>query len=163
MVLTPSVKQLLRNNAESVPEQVPARGSLAVRLRLADRTFTLIDRAGKPTEAGRFWYREVKNDPLPQVGYDPETEVLRRHKTDYIMMRSGTRADLRTWHPELNRFVYTRLGEEFFERRPRQYIVSIPTRITIKRQDGRTYQMRGQSQSSPRWWGCPGAVRGYPR
>ena len=28
------------------------------------------------------------------------------------------RADLRTWHPEQNAFVYTKLGKEFFEKRP---------------------------------------------
>ena len=59
MVLSQSIKQLLRNNAEAVPEQVPARGSRAVRLRLAvagdtTRTFTLIDRQAKATEAGKF-------------------------------------------------------------------------------------------------------------
>ena len=58
-MVSQSIKQLLRNNADAAPEQVPARGSQAVRLRLAvgadtTRTFTFIDRQGKATEVGKF-------------------------------------------------------------------------------------------------------------
>ena len=95
------------------------------------------------TEAGKFWYRQVKGGSVPRVGYDINAEIQRRHKTDFITMRNGSRADLRTWHPEKNAFVYTKLGKEFFEQRPRQYITSIPSRIKIKRRDGKTYEMFG--------------------
>ena len=44
--------------------------------------------------------------------------------------------------------MYTSLGEEFFERRPRQYIVSIPTRIHIQRKDGTSYSFRGHYPST---------------
>ena len=80
---------------------------------------------------------------MPRVSYDINAEIQRRHKTDFITMRNGSRADLRTWHPEKNAFVYTKLGKEFFEKRPRQYIISIPSRIRIKRRDGKTYEMFG--------------------
>ena len=109
MVLTNAVKQDLRDSADMEPEQVSTRSSQAVRLTLASgRKVLLFDASGRVTAAGTFWYKEVHNTKPPNVGWDAEAEILRKHKTDYIVMRDGkTKKDLRTWRPELNRFDYT--------------------------------------------------------
>ena len=112
MVLTNAQKQILQDSAENAPEQVAARGSKAVRLQLANgKIATLVNKQGSLTESGRYWYNQVK---VEASGYDINTEIKKRHKTDYIVLRSGAKANLRTWHPELNAYVYTKLGKEFF-------------------------------------------------
>ena len=68
MVLTNAQKQVLLDSSENTPEQVAARGSQAVRLKLANgKIVTLANKQGTLTESGRYWYNQVK---VEAAGYD---------------------------------------------------------------------------------------------
>ena len=112
MVLTKAIKQSLQESSESVPQQVTAKGSQAMRLKLANgKSITLHDKQGKVTDAGKYWYETVKGGAAPQIGFNTNAEPYRRHRTEYIKLRNGNEAALRTWMPNLNEYKYTKLGK----------------------------------------------------
>ena len=75
---------------------------------------------------------------MPQQGFEIEQEPFRKQgtRTDFIMMNDGRKAAVRTWHPSKGTFSYTATGKQYFEQRPRQYIVSIPAINHIQHKDG---------------------------
>ena len=70
MTLSFELKRLLRENKAKEPEQVRAKNSQALRLNLDGRSVTLVNRLGMSTEAGRYFYRQVRKQPLPDSRWD---------------------------------------------------------------------------------------------
>ena len=138
MPLSYELKQLLRANAAKEPEQVTARNSQALRLNLDGRQVTLVNRMGASTEAGRYFYRTVRKQPLPDSRWDDDVPTFRKPggRTDYVKTRANQEVALRTWNPAKKEFDYTAAGRSFYERRPRQYIVQVPVRACVKRRTG---------------------------
>ena len=127
MVITKAIKQKLQQSSNNVPERVTSRGSNALRLKLVDGTSVmLLDSKGKVTESGKYWYDEVQKSERPKEGYDPNAELIRRHRTDYIKMRNGREQIVRVYRPELKNYTYTPLGRQFFADKPRRAMVHIP-------------------------------------
>ena len=113
-----------------MPEKVSSRGSNAMRLKLIDgKNVMLMNKQGKVTEYGKYWYDEVKKESRPREGFDPNTEIIRRNQTDYIKKRNGQEHAVRTWRAELGAYSYTKLGREYFKEHPRRSIVSVPIKI----------------------------------
>ena len=101
MPLSYELKQLLRANAAKEPEQVTARNSQALRLNLDGRHITLVNRMGMSTEAGRYFYRTVRKQPLPDSRWDDDAPTYRKPggRTDYVRTRANQEVVLRTWNP----------------------------------------------------------------
>ena len=130
MAITKAIKDLLQRSSNNVPEKVSSRGSNAMRLKLVDgKSIMLMNKQGKVTEYGKYWYDEVKKESRPRDGFDPNTEIIRRPNThtDYIRVRNGQEQPVRVWLPGKGKYSYTKLGRQYFAERPRRYIVSIPT------------------------------------
>ena len=129
----------MENNRTAEPEQVSARNSQALRLNLEGRQITLVNRLGMSTEAGRYFYRTVRKQPLPDSRWDDDAETYRKPggRTDYVRTRANQEVVLRTWNPKKGAFDYTAAGRSFDERRPKQYIVQVPVRVYVKRRDGK--------------------------
>ena len=90
MAITKAIKQLLQESKDKVPERVTAKGSNALRLKLTNgKQIMLINKDGKTTEYGRHWYDEVKKEAAPSTGFDPETRMVRKFRTDYITTKNG--------------------------------------------------------------------------
>ena len=124
------MKQLLKDSKNVVPERVTARGSNALRLRLTiGKDVYLLNKDGKVTEYGRYWYDEVKNEATPRTQFDPIARLVKKIRTDYIRTMDGKEKAVRTWKPQLGTYTYTALGREYFLQRPRQYIVNVPIRV----------------------------------
>ena len=105
MVITKAIKQKLQQSSNNVPERVSSRGSNALRLKLVDGTSVmLLDSKGKVTESGKYLYDEVQKSERPKEGYDPNAELIRRHRTDYIKMRNGREQIVRVYCPELKNY-----------------------------------------------------------
>ena len=68
----------------------------------------------------------MKREALPREGFDPETPIIRRFNTDYIKLRNGNEAKVRTWDVGKGTYKYTKMGLQCFAEKPRRYIVSIP-------------------------------------
>ena len=101
MPLSYELKQLLKANAAKEPEQVTARNSQALRLNLDGRQVTLVNRMGMSTEAGRYFYRTVRKQPLPDSRWDDDAPTYRKSggRTDYVKTRANQEVALRTWNP----------------------------------------------------------------
>ena len=68
MPLSRDLKDLLQQHSEEVPQPVNARESPAMRLNLpSGRRIALISRSGLPTEAGKYWYKHVKEGRRPRL------------------------------------------------------------------------------------------------
>ena len=129
MVITKAIKQKLQQSSNNVPERVTSRGSNALRLKLVDGTSVmLLDSKGKVTESGKYWYDEVQKSERPKEGYDPNAELIRRHRTDYIKMRNGQEQIVRVYDPKVKNYNYTKLGRQFFADKPRRVMVHIPVK-----------------------------------
>ena len=127
MAITKAIKQLLQQSSNNVPERVTSRGSNALRLKLVDgKSVMILNNKGEVTEYGKFWYNEVRKEALPRAGFDPETPIIRRQLTDYIALRNGQEAVVRTWHTGEGNYTYTKMGRQYFADKPRRYIVSVP-------------------------------------
>ena len=127
MAITKAMKQLLKDSKNVVPERVTARGSNALRLRLTNgKDVYLLNKDGKVTEYGRYWYDEVKDEAHPRTQFDPNARLVKKIRTDYIRTMDGKEKAVRTWKPQLGTYTYTALGREYFLQRPRQYIVNVP-------------------------------------
>ena len=127
MAITKAMKQLLRDSKNVVPERVTARGSNALRLKLTNgKDVYLLNKDGKVTEYGRYWYDEVKNEATPRTQFDPNARLVKKIRTDYIRIMDGKEKAVRTWKPQLGTYTYTALGREYFSQRPRRYIVNVP-------------------------------------
>ena len=127
MAITKAMKQLLRDSKNVVPERVTARGSNALRLRFTNGKYVyLLNKDGKVTEYGRYWYDEVKNEATPRTQFDPNARLVKKIRTDYIRTMDGKEKAVRTWKPQLGTYTYTALGREYFSQRPRRYIVNVP-------------------------------------
>ena len=70
MALKAEVKQLLDRNRSAVPEAVRARNSQAMRLNLGGRNIMLVNASGRLTEAGKFFYQKLRNEPVPDARWD---------------------------------------------------------------------------------------------
>ena len=130
MAITKAIKESLQQSSNNVPEKVSSRGSNAMRLKLVDgKNVMLMNKQGKVTEYGKYWYDDVKKESRPLEGFDPNTEIIRRPNThtDYIRVRNGQEQPVRVWLPGKGKYSYTKLGRQYFAERPRRYIVSIPT------------------------------------
>ena len=126
MAITRQTKQLLRQSAEQAPQRVAQRSSLALKLRLTNgKQVFLMNKKGQLTEAGKFWYSEVRPGQNP-TGFSPDAEVVRRHRTEYVKMNNGAEGVMRVWQPATKSYKYTDLGREYYREKPRRYIVSIP-------------------------------------
>ena len=127
MVITKAIKQKLQQSSNNVPERVTSRGSNALRLKLVDGTSVmLLNNKGKVTEYGKYWYDDVQKKERPREGYDIDTELIRRHRTDYIKMRNGQQQIVRVYDPKIKNYKYTALGRQFFADKPRRVMVHIP-------------------------------------
>ena len=128
MAITKAIKESLQQSSNNVPEKVSSRGSNAMRLKLVDGNVLLMNKQGKVTEYGKYWYDEVKKESRPREGFDPNTELIRRTggRTDYIKVRNGQEQPVRVWDTSKGKYPYTKLGRQYFAERPRRYIVSIP-------------------------------------
>ena len=120
------------------PTPVPARNSQGVRLNLDSRKIALMSAQGKATAAGRYWYNTLKEKAVPDARWDDDAKTYRKPggRTDFVKMRNGAEVQLRTWEPNKKDYKYTRLGEVFYKRRPKQYIVQVPVRIYVRRRNG---------------------------
>ena len=86
----------------AVPERVTARGSNALRLRLTNgKDVYLLNKDGKVTEYGRYWYDEVKDEAHPRTQFDPNARLVKKIRTDYIRTMDGKEKAVRTWKPQL--------------------------------------------------------------
>ena len=102
MAITKAMKQLLRNNKNVVAERITARGSNALRLRLTNgKDVYLLNKDGKVTEYGRYWYDEVKNEATPRTQFDPNARLVKKIRTDYIRTMDGKEKAVRTWKPSV--------------------------------------------------------------
>ena len=115
MPLSYELKQILKANADKEPEQVSARNSQALRLNLDGRQITLVNRMGMSTEAGRYFYRTVRKQPLPDSRWDDDAQTYRKPggRTDYVRTRANQEVVLRTWNPKKGDFDYTTAGRFF--------------------------------------------------
>ena len=133
MAITKAIKELLQKSSTNVPERVTSRGSNALRLKLVDgQQVMLLNKQGEATTYGKYWYGEVKKETeMLKEGFDPNTKIIRRNNTnsDYIKLNNGQEAVVRTWRTVKGGYHYTELGKKFFAKRPRRYILSIPTLI----------------------------------
>ena len=130
MAITKTIKELLQQSSNHVPEGVASRGSNALRLKLVDgKSVMILNKSGEVTEYGKYWYNEVKKEALPRAGFDPETPIIRRQLTDYIALRNGQEAIVRSWHTGKGNYTYTKLGRQYFAEKPRRYIVSVPIEV----------------------------------
>ena len=121
MAITKAIKELLQKSSENVPERVTSRGSNALRLKLVDgKSVMILDKSGEVIEYGKFWYNEVKKEALPRAGFDPETPIIRRQLTDYIALRNGQEAIVRSWHTGKGNYTYTNMGRQYFAEKPRR-------------------------------------------
>ena len=140
MSLSADTKNLLQqaHDQNIEPEAVPARNSQAMRLELGGRKVTLISAQGNATEAGKFWYRKLKENPIPDSRLYDNAKTFRKPggRTDFVKTRSGAEVQLRTWEPSSKTFRYTALGKKFYKRRPRTYVVQIPVTIYVRRKSG---------------------------
>ena len=92
MAITKAMKQLLRDSKNVVPERVTARGSNALRLRLTNgKCVYLLNKDGKVTEYGRYWYDEVKDEAHPRTQFDPNARLVKKIRTDHIRTMDGKR------------------------------------------------------------------------
>ena len=127
MVITKAIKQKLQQSSNNVPERVTSRGSHALRLKLVDGTSVmLLNKNTKMTDSGKYWYDEVQKVERPREGFDTNTALIRRHRTDYIKMRNGQEQIVRVYSPLLKNYTYTKLGRQFFADKPRRVMVHIP-------------------------------------
>ena len=64
-------------------------------------------------------------------GFDPNTKIIRRNNSnsDYIKLNNGQEAVVRTWRAVKGGYHYTEFGKNLFAKKPRRYILSIPTLI----------------------------------
>ena len=117
MPLSYELKQILKANANKEPEQVSARNSQALRLNLDGRQITLVNRMGMSTEAGRYFYRTVRKQPLPDSRWDDDAQTYRKPggRTDYVRTRANQGVVLRTWNPA-KKILITPLPDEAFTR-----------------------------------------------
>ena len=105
MAITKAMKQLLKDSKNVVPERVTARGSNALRLRLTNgEDVYLLNKDGKVTEYGRYWFDEVKNEATPRTQFDPNARLVKKIRTDYIRAMDGKEKVVRTWKPQLGTY-----------------------------------------------------------
>ena len=139
MPLTKAQKNTLELSTALEPQSVSAKGSHALRLHLpSGKKIELVKRDGTVTESGKYWFGAIRKEAVPEHGFEIEQEPFRKQgtRTDFILMKDGRKAAVRTWHPSKGTFSYTATGKQYFEQRPRQYIVSIPAINHFQRKDG---------------------------
>ena len=124
--------------------------SLALRRNLDGRYIGVIDRYGKPTQAGRFFYETVRGEGIPDARFDPNATTYRypQGRTDYVKTRAGVEIVLRTWNPTKKQIDYTTAGKQFYANRPRQYIVQVPCKVFVRRRDGTVQSFYGTYPAS---------------
>ena len=136
MAITKAIKELLQQSSNNVPEKVTSRGSNALRLKLVNgANVMLLNKQGKITEYGKYWFDEVQKGDRPREGYDVNAELIRRHRTDYIKMRNGQEQVVRVYRSELKNYVYTQLGRQFFADKPRRVMVHVPAKYAKDDED----------------------------
>ena len=145
MPLSQELKDILRANAATEPESVPARNSQAVRLNLGQRKITLVSRTGVATAAGRYFYKTVRGGTVPDSRWDDNAQTHRKPggRTDFVRMRTGAEVARRTWDPAKREFKYTAAGKSLDKTRPRAYIVQVPVIIFVRRRNGDTERFFG--------------------
>ena len=116
MSLSTELTRLLQqaHDQKIEPVSVPARNSQAMRLELGERKIALISAQGNPTAAGKYWYRTLKQKPVPDSRWDDNAKTYRKPggRTDFVRTRSGAEVQLRTWEPATKSFRYTALGKK---------------------------------------------------
>ena len=77
-------------------------------------------------------------------GCDPRTKLIRVNNTnsDHIKLNNGQEAVVRTWRTVKGGYHYTELGKKFFAKRPRRFILSIPTLVFRNEDVGRNDLMK---------------------
>ena len=92
---------------------------------------------GELTPAGRTWQDMVGPDqPLLTTGtrgqtFQPDQPTQKRGASEYITLRSGKEAIVRTWDGQ--KFLYTQMGQAYFAKRPSKHIVEVPVTIRGRR------------------------------
>ena len=81
---------------------------------------------------------KIRWQPLPDSRWDDDAQTYRKPggRTDFVRTRANQEVALRTWNPARKDFEYTAAGRNFYQRRPKQYIVQVPVRIYVKRRTG---------------------------
>ena len=115
MVITAANKRELKLHSDITPQKVAKQTSQMLRLILPHgNKYNLIDTKGKVTEAGKYWFNEVKKEAPPSSSYfDIDTEIVRRHASDYMTLRDGSEAKVRVHDGALGDFKYTDIGRKF--------------------------------------------------
>ena len=113
----------------------------AVIARQGTRFQTLVDTRGQRTQVGRY-YEQASSSNLPAGGFDPLQAPTRIGDTEYIRMRGGEQRATRRWDPAISDYRFTDLGQSYYSRLKRNYVVQVPVRITGQRKDGSQYYIR---------------------
>ncbi len=96
----------------------------------------LVDQAGDATAAGRYW-GDHTNLELPQGGFMRQVAV-REGNTEYIKLKGGKRAVTRSWTTD-GAFAFTKLGDQYYSKQRRNYVVQVPVLVTGERRDKSKY------------------------
>ena len=98
----------------------------------------LIDQAGDPTAAGKHWSAHT-NKELPQGGF--MSQVARREgNTEFIKLKDGKKVVTRRWTTG-GEFEFTKIGDQYYSKQRRNYVVQIPILIKGKRRDNSNYTL----------------------
>ena len=117
------------------PQRSRSSGDLL--LPLDDKTFTKLQRRGKTTPAGRFFFSQTQTTPDT---YDIEGTVVQRGSTEYLLTNGKARVLRRLIG---NSYTYSRLGKQYFQHKKTTYLVHVPAVIkkAFSRSQGRQFMV----------------------
>ena len=111
-MLTASEKQNIRLAIQAGRD--PVRGKNGNFLLRFGQGFKFLIKNGEPTDAGRYW-AEKSGQTLPTEGFDPNHQVQRRGRAEYITLLNGTERLGRSYDAARQRYAYSRIGNKFFK------------------------------------------------
>ena len=138
-MLTASEKQKIRLAIQAGRD--PIRGKNGNFLLRFGQGFKFLIKNSEPTDAGRYW-AEQSGRTLPSEGFDPNQQVVRRGRAEYITLLDGTERLVRSYDAARQRYAYSRLGNTFFKEQTSEWLASVPATIHGKRLDKSTYQVK---------------------
>jgi len=95
----------------------------------------LVDIAGDPTAAGKYWSTHTKRE-LPQGIFMPQV-AIREGNTETIQLKDGKKVT-RRWTTD-GEFSFTKLGDQYYAKQKRNSVVQVPVVVKGTRRDGTKY------------------------
>ena len=107
----------------------------AIALTTGRKRVVLISAQGITTAAGEYW-KEIGGEVPPIGGFASQTP-MREGNTETIRMMSGRTAVTRRF-TTAGEYEFTKVGDKFYKKQMRNYVVQIPVSIRGLRKDGTT-------------------------